>query len=101
MKILRGNNKRMPSDDDDYPMEFPLHNKEPEFIDYFASLRGQKINLSDWSCREAQKSIFESFPETDVMCFVLENEELTPQIIAKVSKITSEMQYDDILKLFY
>ena len=39
MKILRGNNKRMPSDDDDYPMEFPLHNKEPEFIDYCAKLR--------------------------------------------------------------
>lgn len=32
---------------------------------------------------------------------ILENEELTPQIIAKVSKITSGMQYDDILKLFY
>lgn len=32
---------------------------------------------------------------------ILENEELTPQIIAKVSKITSGMEYDDILKLFY
>ena len=30
--------------------------------------RDQRINLSDRSCREAQKNIFEPFSETDAVC---------------------------------
>ena len=40
----------MPSDDDDRPTAFPLHNNEPELIDYFVSPLGSANQsvLPEW-----------------------------------------------------
>ena len=47
----------MPSDDDNRPTAFPLHNNEPELIDYFASPRGSANQsvLPEWNSNEAER----------------------------------------------
>lgn len=56
----------MPSEDDDRPTAFPLHNNEPELIDYFVSpLESANQSVSGRNCREAQKNIFKILVKTD------------------------------------
>ena len=42
--------KRMPSDDDNRLTAFPLHNNEPELIDYFAS----PLGISESTCMPSE-----------------------------------------------
>ena len=67
----------MPSDDDNRLTAFPLHNNEPELIDYFASPLGIKqINLSRRSGIQTRQNVFEPFPEIDAVFFACRGERI-------------------------
>lgn len=66
----------MPSDDDNRPTAFPLHNNERRLIDNFAFPWEQRINLSRRSGIQTRQNVFEPLAKADTVRFACRSERI-------------------------
>ena len=86
---------------------FPLHNNEPELIDYFASPLGISKSICPASGIQTRQNVFEPFPEIDAVFFacrgerIQDSETLSASFTAGKEALLSDDRNSSTIFLFF